>query len=263
MSHYFCILKTTKEGEKMNWMRKLGLHYETMKSLYPNDKLMIVFDIDGTIIDMRYMVLHALKMFDKKNNSGFFEKLILKDINVDENTVGRLLINMKIPLDTRKAFLSWYEEYKKIRESILKSHKPFKGVMNVIQWFYQRSNTYIGLNTGRPESIRKTTLDLLNNIGADYNIRFKNDLLFMNPYDWNTDCVDIKAKGIKRFQDNGFRVCAFIDNEPENLLSISKLDRKDEILLLHADTIFKSCESLLPQKTVRGKKYNTEHFLNS
>ena len=131
----------------MNWIRVLGLHYETTRALYPEDKLMIVFDIDGTIIDMRCMILHALKTFDRKNKTKYFHNLKLNDINVDENTVGRLLADLKIPLPVRKSFLKWYAKYKTSPGSILESHKPFKGVMDIIQWFYRRSNVCIGLNT--------------------------------------------------------------------------------------------------------------------
>lgn len=34
------------------WMKRLALHYERVKYLQPEDKLMILFDIDGTILDM-------------------------------------------------------------------------------------------------------------------------------------------------------------------------------------------------------------------
>lgn len=31
------------------WMKRLALHYERVKYLQPEDKLMILFDIDGTL----------------------------------------------------------------------------------------------------------------------------------------------------------------------------------------------------------------------
>ncbi len=56
---------------------------------------MILFDIDGTILDMRYMVLFVLKAFDKKNKTPFFQKLQLSDITVHENQVDQLLIGKR------------------------------------------------------------------------------------------------------------------------------------------------------------------------
>ena len=43
-----------------NWMSALAHHYEKTRERYPGEKLLIMFDIDGTIIDTRYMILHGL-----------------------------------------------------------------------------------------------------------------------------------------------------------------------------------------------------------
>ena len=43
-----------------NWMSALAHHYEKTTERYPGEKLLIMFDIDGTIIDTRYMILHGL-----------------------------------------------------------------------------------------------------------------------------------------------------------------------------------------------------------
>jgi hypothetical protein len=40
-------------------MRRLAAHYGRFRSEYPEDQLLIVFDIDGTILDMRHMVRHV------------------------------------------------------------------------------------------------------------------------------------------------------------------------------------------------------------
>jgi len=42
-----------------DWMRRLAAHYGRFRSEYPEDQLLIVFDIDGTILDMRHMVRHV------------------------------------------------------------------------------------------------------------------------------------------------------------------------------------------------------------
>lgn len=241
-----------------NWMRTLGLYYETMRALYPDEKLLIVFDIDGTIIDMRYMVLDALRKFDKISSTGYFKNLELSDIYVDENTIGRLLIGMKLPLNVIVRFQAWYSAYRTSPRAILESHKPFKGVMEVIKWFQERKNTCVALNTGRPENIRGTTLKLLNTIGKDYDVSFKNELLYMNPYDWNTKCTGIKAEGMEYFKSKGYKIFAFIDNEPENLKSVhEKIDTR-EILLLHASTIYNSSYDMLPKEAVSGNIYDLD-----
>jgi len=87
--------------ETASWMKKLASHYEKMRNLYPDDKLIILFDIDGTILDMRYMILYVLRLFDKKNNTSYFERLNISDITVHENQVKTLLTQLEIP-DSRK-----------------------------------------------------------------------------------------------------------------------------------------------------------------
>ena len=43
------------------WMKKLAKHYEKIRARHPDGELLILFDIDGTILDLRCMVLHVLK----------------------------------------------------------------------------------------------------------------------------------------------------------------------------------------------------------
>ncbi len=37
----------------MDWMRRLAKHYERVRERYPGERLIVLFDIDGTILDMR------------------------------------------------------------------------------------------------------------------------------------------------------------------------------------------------------------------
>ena len=79
-----------------SWMKKLDLHYKKIRSLYPEDRLMILFDIDGTILDMRHMILHVLKSFDRSHGASFFKNLRFEDIAVHENQVEKLLTKLRI-----------------------------------------------------------------------------------------------------------------------------------------------------------------------
>lgn len=47
-----------------SWMKTLAGYYEVMRRKYPKEKLLIAFDIDGTILDMRHMIKYTLKTFD-------------------------------------------------------------------------------------------------------------------------------------------------------------------------------------------------------
>jgi hypothetical protein len=62
-----------------SWMRDLAFHYESMRKTYPEDRLLIVFDIDGTILDTRYMIVSILHAYDRENGTRHFRFLCADD----------------------------------------------------------------------------------------------------------------------------------------------------------------------------------------
>jgi hypothetical protein len=246
---------------KKDWMAELAAHYEKTRQLYPQDKLMIIFDVDGTILDMRYMVLHILQGFDRHHDTRFFRTLKASDIAVHENHVETLLAQLQIDLQQQQEILAWYLEHRWSSAAILESHQPFRGVLEVIRWFQTQLNTYVGLNTGRPNIIRADTLCCLNKLGKTYRVRFTDELLYMNPQGWEQSVTNAKAIGVRYFQEAGYRVFAMVDNEPDNLKAIAQIDPQQEILLLHANTIFESKRVRLPRHTAKGKAYQLSELI--
>jgi len=238
------------------WMKRLSDHYERMRRRHPDEDLMILFDIDGTILDTRYMIHHALQSYDRAHGTEWFRDLAVEGITVNESQVVSLLESMAIGGALRDEVLAWYAGHCWTTEAILRSHRPFAGVMEVIRWFQIQPRTHVGLNTGRPESIRRETLRSLNNIGREYKVSFRSEHLFMNRRGWGEGVVEEKVEGIRRFRAEGFRVIAFVDNEPENLQAVSEMDGRDEILLLHAHTLFRSKRGHLPARSVAGRDYD-------
>jgi hypothetical protein len=244
-----------------NWMAELAAHYEKTRRLYPQDKLMTLFDIDGTILDMRYMVQYVLQAFDRNQGTRFFQDLRVSDINVHENQVQHLLARLQIPSQQQAEIVTWYLEHRWSSTAILESHRPFRGVLGVIRWFQMQPNTYVGLNSGRPVSIRVDTLRSLNEVGKAYRVAFTDELLSLNPAGWEQEIPEAKVAGVRRFQGAGYRVFAIVDNEPDNLKAIAAIDPQQEILLLHADTIFESKRVRLPRHTARGKEYDLTELI--
>ena len=83
-----------------SWMAALADHYENTRQLYPEDRLLILFDIDSTILDMRCMMLAVLQDFDKTHNTYYFHRLEVSGIGVHENEVDILLEALKVPPST-------------------------------------------------------------------------------------------------------------------------------------------------------------------
>ena len=148
-----------------NWMKRLHGHYEKLHAQYPEDKLLILFDIDGTILDMRCMILYVLKAYDEEHDTEYFAQLRLADVTVHENQVETLLKICNVPANQQRGVLDWYEKHRWTSIAILYSHHAFAGVMDVIRWFQIQPSTSVGLNTGRPDAIRADTLRSLNELG--------------------------------------------------------------------------------------------------
>ncbi|MGR3218449.1 MAG: hypothetical protein ACUZ8H_01345, partial [Candidatus Anammoxibacter sp.] len=69
---------------KKNWMVELESYYKKTRDQYSDDKLIILFDIDGTILDMRYMVMYVLTAFDKYNKTKYFH-IQNSSINIEQD----------------------------------------------------------------------------------------------------------------------------------------------------------------------------------
>lgn len=244
-----------------NWMKKLAVRYEKVKKANPEQDLIILFDIDGTILDMRYMILHVLTAYDEHQGTRLFEDLSITDITVHENQVNELIARLAISDMQKQSILAWYKEHRWDAAALMESHRPFMGVMEVIRWFQMQPRTFVGLNTGRPESLRFQTLHSLNELGKEYKVTFENRLLHMNTRDWEELVPEAKADGVRHFQDVGYHVFAYVDNEPENLNAVCHIDKEKDILLLHADTLFEGKRKTLPDASISGRYYDITELI--
>ncbi len=236
-------------------MRRLARHYDRFRREYPDEQLLIVFDIDGTILDMRSMVREVLLSYDRENGTDYFVGLEVGDIAVHENQVDVLLADMALPSAVAHAIHGWYLEHRWKPEAVLAAHRPYQGVLDVIRWFQLQPNTSVGLNTGRPEHLREETLRSLNALGEEYRVRFSSELLHMNPKGWEEGVVDTKVAALDAFRREGLRVFAVVDNEPDNIRSMAEADKAGEILFLHAHTLYESRRTPTP-RTVQGSSYD-------
>ena len=251
------MLKTVNQTKTAGWMRDLASHYDRARATYPNDRLIVLFDVDGTIVDLRYMMLSLLREYDRIHGSKYFRHMGLTDIDVNENHMDVLLARMNSLSDKmREEVAQWYKSRYWDQDVMFESHRPFAGVMEVMRWFQLQPNTSIGINTARPESMREDTLYSLNGLGREFKVFFPGELVHMSPYAWDSDVENCKREGIRYFRNLGYRVVAFVDNEPENLAAISTMEDSNEIMLLHADTLFESARSRLPRTTVSGDTYD-------
>jgi hypothetical protein len=202
------------------------------------------------------MILHVLRSFDRCHETGYFRHLFPKDIDVGENEIERMTAELSLSAREGRKVEEWFRKHSWSAPVVGNAHRPFPGAMDVIRWMQSQGHTSVGLNTGRPEVVRKETLNSLNGLGRLHGVAFHDDLLFMSRYDWGRDIVRSKVEGIRHFQERGYRIVGFVDNEPENLCVVAEFDRREEILLLHADTTYSSDRDMIPPNAVSGKVYN-------
>jgi phosphoglycolate phosphatase-like HAD superfamily hydrolase len=246
---------TSKAAGTGDWMRRLAGHYARFRQDYPDDRLLIVFDIDGTILDLRHMVRHVLLDYDRAHGSDLFHGLDVDDVDVHENRVEEFLTARALPAQTRERVLAWYLERRWQPESVLAAHRPYRGVLEVIRWFQLQPETFVGLNTGRPERLRDETLRSLNALGREYRVEFRADLLAMNAAGGEDDVIESKVEGLRSFAGAGYRTFAVVDNEPAVIAALAEVDDSGEILFLHAQTLSESRRLPTP-RTVRGRSYD-------
>jgi hypothetical protein len=244
-----------------DWMHSLATHYFRMRARHPQDDLLVVFDIDGTILDMRHMVCRVLLDFDREHGTSLFYGLRAEDITTHENQVEGLLEELGIPSEERERVHRWYLERRWSRESVLAAHRPYQGVLDIIRWFQLQPRTLIGLNSGRPESLREDTLESLNALGREYRVEFPSELLQLNPGDFEEGVISAKAEALRHFRAAGHRIVAVVENEPENIAAMAEADTGGEILFLHADTLFESKHCPTP-RTVSGRAYDVTRLVS-
>lgn len=71
-----------------------------------------------------------------------------------------------------------------------------------------------------------------------------------------------KTYGIEYFQKKGFRIFAMIDNEPAHLEAIGNYVNKQEVLLLHATTIYSTNKQDPVIKLLRGNTFIMSDLIN-
>jgi haloacid dehalogenase-like hydrolase len=247
-------------GQASDWMRELAAHYERMRRAHPDDWLCIVFDIDGTILDMRDHVVRVLLAYDRERGSEQFEGLRPEDITVHESRPGLLLDRLGVADHLRADVLAYYAENLWSAETMREAGGPYPGVLGVIRWFQLQPGTVVALNTGRPETVREATLTSLNEVGRTFRVSFSSELLCMNRRDWGQGVQQAKVDGLERLHARGLRVVAVVDNEPANIRAMAEADTTGEVLFLHAETIFESHRESTP-RTVAGSSYELRNLV--
>src|SRR6266508_6656205 len=197
-----------------NWMRRLAQHYGRSRRTHPDDRLLIVFDIDGTILDRRHMVRARLLEYDRVHNTDHFRGLEAAELNAHETDVDRFLATRDLPPAVRDEVLDWCLRGDWRPEPAPAAMYAYPGVLDVIRWFQLQRSSFVGLNTDRPARLRDETLRSLNSLGAGSRVRFESELLHMTDSGEGDEVIASKLDGLDAFARAGYRTFAVVDDEP-------------------------------------------------
>jgi len=89
-------------------MRQLAQHYAEFQRAYPEDPLLIVFDVDGVVVDPRHALRDRLLEYDRVHDTDHFDGLEAADLDVGGNHVEGLLAERDLFPVVRRDVLDWY-----------------------------------------------------------------------------------------------------------------------------------------------------------
>ena len=247
----------------VSWMKRLAQRYQAARKDHPDKPLLLACDIDGTIIDMRHVVLSVLQSYDRAHGTAYFVRLVLSDITVHENKVEHLLNELPVPVPERAKIMKWYFDHRWQEDTVVNVHEAYRGAFPMIRWFQLQRHTDVALVTGRPEALRDVTLRSLNKLGEPHRVCFSDELLLMNPERWEQRVPEAKLEALDELRSRGHHVFAMIDNEPVILDALSQPQAQSDLLLLHADTIYESQASYRTPTMVSGDDYELAELVPS
>jgi phosphoglycolate phosphatase-like HAD superfamily hydrolase len=209
-------------------MQSLSLHFARVRRAHPDDQLLIVFDLDGTVVDQRHAVRRLLIEYDRLHDTDHFHGLEAAELEGQENHLGRVLAERGLPPSIRSNVLGWRSQ----PDSVGGIDRARPGILEVMRWFQLQPSTFVGLTTRRPPRLRDDTLRSLNRLGRELRAEFDVGLLQMN--DDSASVVDSRVETLHVFARAGYRTFAVVDSEPAVIEALAHADDSGEILFLHA-----------------------------
>ena len=235
-------------------MLALARHLAHVRSAYPTDRLLVVFEIDGLIVDQRHTVRRRLLDYDRVHGTDHFRGVEVADVDTDPGNLERFLTRQGLAATVRRDVLDWYLEQPPSPEHAPGTEHPYPGVLEVIRWFQFQSSTFVGLNTSRPERMRTDTLRSLNALGRDLRVEFDRGLLHMNESGDQGDVIASKIEGLHAFTRAGYRPVAVVDHDPAVIRAMIEADETGDILFLQTRTTSPS-PRLTGPRTAAGRHF--------
>ena len=216
---------------------------------------MLVFDIDGCINDMQYQLFRALRTFDQLQGTHFFYRLKPDEIKIHEDLLFSFLEEYKLLPEQKDAFLSWYTGYRKSSRVQL---RPMEGVIETICWFQMQPKTAVGLKNICSQDMRQKTIQAIKKFGKDYRLKLPKELFYFPKHSAPAESA---VESLAYFRQLGYHVICFADSETQSLDAIANEKDTHDVLLLHADTVYRSKDTPITAAVEKGKSYELRELV--
>jgi hypothetical protein len=265
------------------WLRALARHVAQARLDHPEDELLVLFDVDGTLLDFRAGLVDLLERFDEEHGSTLFTGVRLDEVRLEEAHLRRLFEARGVPYHLRRELLARAERLGWSPRAVLGAHQPFLGMLEILRWFQSQPQVHVAFITERPEERREETIQALSTLGATYGLRFPEDLLFTAgsiggpgaeiaaaeatslgtvtaagvgalPAAAAGESIPeqgrpmVKQDGVRHFQRRGFRVVAVVDDRADHLEAIRRDLGRPDLLLLQTKGLTISLPSLAQRR---------------
>ncbi|GAB4352951.1 MAG: hypothetical protein Kow0073_08880 [Immundisolibacter sp.] len=236
-----------------DWTRALLHHHETAQRRFPNQRLLVLFDVDGTFLDMRLALTELLRAYDAAHDSAYFANLAPTDLDLFGRDVEALLDRCRVPAAEQPQVLTWYQRHRNAGELLRLAHAPYRGLLALAAWLHRQPHTAVGINSARPEFLRQDTLRGLNALATGHELIFTDALAWFTPQGWRDDITAAKCAALTQARRRGDRVIAHIDSNAGVLAGLAAADLDDDLLLLQSEDLLHAPQpALRPPRITRA-----------
>lgn len=217
-----------------DWICVLLNHHERSLLRFQDQRLLVLFDVDDTFLDMRLALTNLLRAYDAAHASAHFGALDPRTLDPFGRGIEAILEHCRVPADEQPRVLAWYQHKRRCGQIAHLAHAPYRGLLALAAWLHEQPRTAVGINSARPEFLRQDTLRCLNALASGSGLRFVDELAWFTPHGWQDDVGASKLAAIAQAERRGDRVIAMIDSNPALLAAIAAADIGDDRLLLHS-----------------------------
>lgn len=236
------------------WLRALADHVARQGEQFPEAALLVLVDIDGTLLDLRHGVQAILADFDRRHPGQALSELPIERLPNDERSLRALFEAHEVDHCERERLLVAFERLCWSPEAVSATQQPFLGVLEMLRWLRMQPGVFVALNSSRPESRREETVQALLTLSRRFGLRFSEDLLFLRGEPTRpAEPYRSKVQGVQHYRRLGYKVVAVLDDDSEALAAIGREASAPELLLVQAGDL----AAALPDSVAGGNSAST------